>query len=255
MSILDKNYLSIRILPQRVDVLVRMGEKTTYAQFETNSPKGEWNLPSGMKQWEGMAFEKVTCSVDNEFFGLVPAAVFDPLGVEHYLALSLTSDSSRYTCLYDQFSVADMMVVYAVDRLMYHAIVNAFPSAVFRHYSSICSPHFLRHAPRADNVVYVHMCPGAFYLVLKSGGKMKVCNRFVYRAPEDILYYLLFALEQAGCDPAATTLVMGGEVQKNMDALMLLKEFFALVELDEVKEQSSEEMKYQGAFASQYLCV
>lgn len=255
MSILDKNYLSVRIQPQRVDVLARVGEKTSYQQFDSHAPKGEWRLPAGLKQWEGINFEKVTCSIDNEYFGLVPAAVFDPAGLQQYLSLSVTGDSTRFTYLYDQLSVADMMVAYAVDSEMYRAMVTAFPATVFRHYSSICSPHFLRHVPRAESVVYVHICPGAFYLVLKSAGKMRVCNRFVYRAPEDILYYLLFALEQTGCDAASTTLVMGGEVQRNMDTLMLLKEFFAHVELDEIKELSDNEMKYQGAFASQYLCV
>src|SRR5687767_14365185 len=142
MSILDKNYLSIRILPQRVDVLVRTGEKTSYVQFETSGLKGDWKLPSGMKQWEGMPFEKITCSVDNDCFGLIPAAVFDPAGIQQYLTLSVTGDVSRYTYLYDQLSVADMMVAYAVDSVMYRAIVNAFPATVFRHYSSICSPHF-----------------------------------------------------------------------------------------------------------------
>jgi hypothetical protein len=150
---------------------------------------------------------------------------------------------------------ADMVLVYAIDKLLYRMIVQMFPSAVFRHYASVCTPHFLKHAPRNSDSVYVHLCPDSFYMVLKSGGKLKICNRFVYRAPEDILYYILFGMEQTGSNPENALLVVGGEVHKNADAVILLKEFFAQVEPDETGLKNLDEMKYDGPFAQQYLCV
>lgn len=247
--------MSLRLLPTRLDVLVSKGAQQELHSYPIQGKDLQWRLPEEVRKWSQQAYENVTCSVDHETFGLVPSGVFDPSQAFIYIEHLLPPHKTEVVTLHDAIPSLDMVNVFALDKHMYKQITDLFPTVVFRHYASICTPYFLRHATVREHLAYIHFCDQAFYLILLNQRKVQVCNRFVFRAPEDVLYYLLFALEQTGQDAAQLDLMVGGEVKEHMDAVVLLREFLHSVELDEFVASDRPELKYQGAYAAQYLCA
>ncbi len=61
---------------------------------------------------------------------------------------------------------------------------------------------------------YVHLAEGQMDMAVFSSKKMRYFNSFAYRGETDVIYYLLFALEQLQLDPAHIKLRWLGEVEQ-----------------------------------------
>ena len=96
---------------------------------------------------------------------------------------------------------------------------------------------------------------GLFYLCIADKTDLLLCNKFVFKSPEDILYFLLYSLEQFEIKPANCQLHICGMVSQNSNALVLLREYFDQVVIEENEIQNAIELKYQTAFFHQDACV
>ena len=63
-------------------------------------------------------------------------------------------------------------------------------------------------------------------LLMFDGSKPLVFNSFQCKSREDILYFTLFLIENAGLRPDNVNLCLGGMIDENSDSFKLLSEYF-----------------------------
>jgi hypothetical protein len=66
---------------------------------------------------------------------------------------------------------------------------------------------------------------GLIEIAAKSNNNLLFYNVFSFENNEDVLYYLLFMMEQFSLNPLSTRLLIGGQVQTNDSLIISIKKY------------------------------
>lgn len=81
-----------------------------------------------------------------------------------------------------------------------------------------------------DSFYYLLVSPAFAELFMVQKGKVIFYNQLPHEGPEDLAYYILFAMEQAKVVPADITMHLAGDVQKGNGLFSLLGKYIGKVE-------------------------
>jgi Protein of unknown function (DUF3822) len=183
----------------------------------------------------GRNYNVVYCALKQPFFVLIPEALYDANNVNDFLP---GIDLTNQRIVADKISRNNVMCIYGIDNSVYEKFTHNYPGFT-----------------EQKTVATVDLEDGLFYLCLADKTDLLLCNKFVFKSPEDILYFLLYSLEQFELKPAACQLHICGMVSQNSNALVLLREYFEQVIIEENDIRNAIELKYQTAFFHQDACV
>lgn len=201
----------------------------------------------------GRNYNVVYCALKQPFFVLVPEVLYDADCVADFLPGINLSNQKIVT---DKISRNNVMCIYGVDNAVYEKFTHNYPNIILKHYASILIDYTIKIGfTEQKTVAVVDFEDGLFYLCIANKTDLLLCNKFVFKSPEDILYFLLYSLEQFELKPTNCQLHICGMVNENSAALILLKEYFENVLIEESDLKNSIEFKYQSAFFHQDACV
>lgn len=201
----------------------------------------------------GRGYNLVYCTVKHPFFVLIPEMLFDENNAEQFL---MGIDLTGKKILYDKVSRNGVICIYTIDQEAYERIIFQYPNVILRHYASVLIDYTVKTGfTEQKNVVTVDLENHVFYLCISKKTDLMLCNKFTCKAPEDILYFLLYSLEQFDLKPEQTQLHISGMVSENTEALVLLKEYFEAVMVEELNHIKADQFKYQTAFFHQETCA
>ena len=93
-------------------------------------------------------------------------------------------------------------------------LYDLFGEFEFKHTATVLLETLVKlPANGTGEICYVHLAEGQMDMTVFSGKKMQYFNSFSAGTGEDIMYYLLFAIEQLGLDPATIKLRFLGEIE------------------------------------------
>lgn len=69
--------------------------------------------------------------------------------------------------------------------------------------------------------LFINIEKDIFDLIILNKGTLHLCNTYEYKSPEDLIYYVLFCLEQLQLNPDTIPCILSGEIIKS-DANYLL---------------------------------
>jgi hypothetical protein len=191
---------------------------------------------------------------------LMPALFFKKEAVNSYLKLQQLDKPDETAC-YDYIKNLDSYNIYSVKSDLLTKVKAAFPSATFRHHSSIFIEYLLiEHKAMHDEKVFVSVFTKYMDIVVLNGSKLILSNRFYFENSSDFMYYLLWAYEQLKLDSEKTPCEFYGEIDE--DKFNLAKKYLKKVKTGGKNEQSSYAAaldklpahRYRSLF-TQYLCV
>jgi len=201
----------------------------------------------------GHDYQVVYCALKHPFFVLIPESLYDADAVNEFLP---GIDLSNQKIITDKISRNNVMCVYPLDQEFYNQLVHRYPNIILRHYASVMIDYTLKTGfTEQKTVAAIDIEDGLFYLCLAHKTDLLLCNKFAFKAPEDILYFLLYSLEQFGIAPASCQLHISGMVSEHADSLVLLKEYIEHVVIEEISMSNAREFKSQAAFFHQDVCV
>ncbi|HYG53363.1 MAG TPA: DUF3822 family protein [Flavobacteriales bacterium] len=201
----------------------------------------------------GHQYNVVYCALKQPFFVLVPEVLFDATDTAQFLpGIDLTSQK----ILTDKIARNGVMCIYPVEIKPYDALVHTYPNVILKHYASVLIDYTVKNGyTEQKTVVTVDMEDNLFYLCISNKTDLLLCNKFAFKAAEDILYFLLYSLEQFELKPTECQLRICGMVLENSASVILLNEYFEDVVLEESELKNSSEFKNQTAFFHQDACV
>lgn len=201
----------------------------------------------------GSQYQVVYCALKHPFFVLVPEVLFNS---QQPAACLPGIDLKGKRVMYDKVARNGVVCVYTMEEDWYREFTQLYPNVILRHYASVLIDYTVKNGfVEQQPVVTIDLEDGIFYLCISNKTELLLCNRFAFKMPEDILYFLLYSLEQFQLSPQQCQLHIGGMVSENAGAVVLLNEYFEQVSLDESHALQAQKFKNQAAFFHQEACV
>lgn len=224
----------------------------------------ENNLPVGYNQSPlGTLFDAVKipahehkivyCTVKNPFFVLVPDVLFDSSNPQQYLT---GVDLTGQRVMVDKIARNGVYCIYPIEAQAYDKLIHVYPNIILKHFASVFIDLTVKTGyTEQKTIVSVDIEDGLFYLCICNKTDLLLCNKFAFKSPEDILYFLLYSLEQFEISPSTCQVHLSGMINENPASVILLNEYFESIVLEENESLKSEFFKNQTAFFHQDACV
>lgn len=171
----------------------------------------------------------ISAIADFPKFSLVPEDLYRKgMGPE---LLSYTSHlQEREQIFTDHWSSPGAMLVYSLPGSWVEWFHKTFGLGNFRHQGTALQKLYQRFS-QEGTFVSLHVADQRADLFIASQGQVLLYNQFPFQVEEDLLYYLLFALEQYRLLPTEVTLFLSGKSYRGEKLYLLLERY-----LGEVKE-------------------
>jgi hypothetical protein len=177
------------------------------------------------------SYSEVICIHRNTLFTLVPMPLFDAEHLANYLkynAKILGTDHLDY----DPIEGLDTANVYVPFTNVNNFLFDLFGEFEFKHSGTVLLEALMKlPSSRQGTLGYLHLAESQMDLVVFSNKKLLFYNSFVFSSPEDIMYFLLFSLEQLELDMDLFKLRLLGEVTEGDRVYELCSEFLENVSL------------------------
>lgn len=150
----------------------------------------------------------------NSLFSLVPQDLFDEKEMANYLKFNvkiLTNDLMAY----DEIEQQDVVNVYVPFMNINNYIYDLFGAFDYLHNSTVLIQALLQgNTETREPVCYVHAGEDQMDITVLENKKLIFFNSFPYETREDLIYYLLFTLEQLSLDPESIKVRLFGNIEE-----------------------------------------
>jgi hypothetical protein len=142
-------------------------------------------------------YKKVNIGVLNHHFTIVPEAYAVDSDIKSLLKFNTGVTSLRSM----KHSLNQTEFCFTIDQDILHYFEKTFPSASIRHSGALAIDLLFNHHSLKDKDLFLHVGEGFIEIAVKERNNLLFYNVFNYENNEDILYFLLFTMEQLNLDP------------------------------------------------------
>ncbi|MFZ4563253.1 MAG: DUF3822 family protein [Bacteroidales bacterium] len=181
--------------------------------------------------WLKNPYKSIKVAYEGRKCTLIPAQLFDSAEKENYLKLSFPKQEEEQT-FSDHLMPLDSHQVFSIPVSMLNAVRGQYPNIKIVHFSSVLIESiWINYKNRINsNRVFIHIREKLFDLMIFDGRQMSYFNTFPFQNSEDVVYYLIFVLEQLNLNPEHIPLVLLGNVEKGSGLFELLAKYVRHVE-------------------------
>ena len=171
--------------------------------------------------------ELIVC---NKLSSIVPKNLF-----EEKLSLDYLKFNSKL--LKDDYPANDMIEeigavnVYLPYINVNNYLIEKFGSFNYYHYSTILIKKLIKHNSSKDLTLYANIELNNFQVLILKNRKLIYYNNFDIKEKEDILYFILFVMEQNKIDCNNDKLLLLGDIHNESDIYKLLIKFINNIEI------------------------
>ncbi len=145
-------------------------------------------------------FSTINVIYYNELFTLVPKALFDKNALKTYINYAVKTLATDYIT-YDELST-DIINIFIPYVNVNNFLLEKLGEFNFHHSSGILINHVLDIEKYSiSEKVHIFVTSNQFDIICTKGTDLLLFNSFACTANEDVLYYLLFCLEQLSLSP------------------------------------------------------
>ncbi|WP_235915056.1 DUF3822 family protein [Flagellimonas ochracea] len=159
-------------------------------------------------------FSEVIVIHKNKLFSLVPQPLFHKEELPNYLKFN-AKIMANDQITYDEIPNHDMVNVYVPFTNINNYLFDLFGEFEFKHNGTVLISMLLNQS-RADSepICYVQVSDKEMEMVVIANKKLLLYNQFEYSTKEDVLYFLLFGLEQLQLDLEKLQLKLFGSINE-----------------------------------------
>ena len=170
----------------------------------------------------GIDYGSVLLGWETERLALVPKGLFEPERRRNYLE-QLTKLTQGEEVCEEFYNDLDAHLLYVVDGQTLQLTTESLHSARIQHAAGGLLNAWATRSRRLGHAsVSAAFRAGSVLVAAHRAGTLLYYNTFSYRTPEDALYYILLAYDQAALLPNRASLYLAGEVLSSGDVYRLL---------------------------------
>jgi hypothetical protein len=201
-----------------------------------------------------LRFNRVNIALAANHFTILPEAFALPQSSKSLIEFS----SGLNAPLTQAHRFNHMQLTWAVDAGLQQALEKNFKNARISHSGAVAINLLTANRSLKKCDVFLSFNGGVFELLAKQNGGLLYYNLFGYTNKEDVLYYLLFMMEQFNLDPAKVKLAVAGQVKAESEIIQALKKYVRHVSFAVNETRVGEEINLPEHFyftlLNQHLC-
>lgn len=180
-------------------------------------------------QFSKKQYNKVLVNYVGKLFTLCPAAFYSTETTRAILEFNVGEVGNSIVIADDINS--DIKLIYAIDEQLKSILDKVYPQHQLKHSLTVLSKLMLSAEEFAKDDVVLSLQNNCVELVVKQGHKLLLANQYAIKTQEDVLYYLLFILEQYQFNPLFVNIIVMGNVDANAQLIISLKKYIKNVRL------------------------
>jgi hypothetical protein len=131
----------------------------------------------------------------------------------HHPAGTVISDDMKHTEAKNIFSIPDDV---------FNWLISAFPHGQIHHMTTAMADYLLwAHRGNNEDIITVQVYPAYAEIIVNCGKNLNLLNRFEYSTAEELVYYILFIMEQLQLNPDHVPVVFAGTISAPDQAYQL----------------------------------
>ncbi len=142
---------------------------------------------------------------------LIPSPLYEPSSHDAYLKLQFGAEKDL-RLLADHIETLDAHQVFAVPLNVYSVIEHHFErKRIFCYTSALIQSIWVNHSRLHATKVFLNLRSDFFDVMVFNGKRMDLFNTFSWTVNDDIIYFLIFVMEQLSLNPEEVPVVVMGE--------------------------------------------
>ncbi|MEZ4802702.1 MAG: DUF3822 family protein [Gelidibacter sp.] len=174
-------------------------------------------------------FSSVLIIYQNELSNLVPKELFDEEQSADYLKFNSKILNSDFIS-HDEIATNESVNVYVPYMNINNFIFDTFGAFEYKHASTILIESLLQKIKNNEAEIYINVNAQHFELVAIKDKKLIIYNYFDYTSREDVIYFLLFTMEQLQLNPEHIQLKLMGHIEKDDELYSIIYKYVRFVE-------------------------
>jgi len=173
--------------------------------------------------WISQPFHSVKIILEHNRSTLIPSVLYDAMEKEAYLSYSLDIDK-RENVLSDSLNQMEILNIYPVSSELLNTIRQVFPSAGICHITTVLIESIWINYKNliTDHMMFLYLREEDFNILIYNSKQLVYSNAFHMRAPEDLIYFVIFVMEQLGLNPEKVPVILMGLIDKDSHCYELL---------------------------------
>lgn len=167
-------------------------------------------------------FEKVNIAFLNNEFTLVPEAYALEKELKPFLKFTTGTQEIKKPL---RHHLKNLDFSFNLDTDLVNYLEKAFPNASIRHSGAVTIDLLFSQQSLLNNDLYLNLGDGFIELAAKEKNDLLLYNVFSYESNDDILYYLLFMMEQFNLNPLYVKLAIAGERPLTDELIKSIKKY------------------------------
>ena len=162
-----------------------------------------------------------------DHFTLVPSSFYDAKKAKEVLEFNVGEIKNELVFTND---FNDIKLIYSVPAELKNTIDKTFPNHNFKHIGYGSLKLFFTHFQLKNADIFLNLHNGQAELIIKKDWQTALYNVFKTQSDEDILYYLLFSIEQFDLDPKNLKLFISANLETKDPLFTAIKKYIHNVE-------------------------
>jgi len=180
------------------------------------------------ERWLKGNFKSVSCAFYSQKSTLMPSPLFDEQEIRTYL--SLHTDLVPEDELYSNALIhAPIRNCFAIPKSWRELIIEHFPNAKILHIGTTLIESAIQRKTNGIELL-LHFQGVQFNCVVTNNHNLLFHNSFNYQTSEDVIYYLLYIMEQLGLDPNSIRIYLSGSIINDSAIYKLLYKYILNIE-------------------------
>ena len=245
ISLNGLSFCIIDLISKEIDFL------RTYSLSKNSTPKKLLKtLKKGFKE-NGVlrnSFSSVKIILYNNLSTVVPEPLFDKKNALRYLKFNSKILQNDYVA-YDRIFNNECVNIFIPYVNINNYIFKMFDSFVYNHYSSIILEKVkLNEKNTTTPSLYLNININHMEITYFVKNKLVFYNRFDFNTKEDVMYYLLFTIDQLKLNPEEIPVVITGNISEDDDNYKIIYKYIRNVSI--FSSEINQENKFYNSLKS-----
>jgi hypothetical protein len=180
-------------------------------------------------QFYKKTYQHVYVNYFNEQFTLCPGVFYNAENNRSLLEFN-TGSSSDKPVITDDINT-DIKLIYTIDESLKSTLDLIFPHHQLKHTLTVLSRLMLLSEELVKENIILSIHSNYIEVIVKQDQKLLLTNQFFIKTQEDVLYYVLFILEQYQLNPLTVNITVVGNLDATSALILSLKKYIKNIHL------------------------
>lgn len=165
-------------------------------------------------------------------YTLVPESLMQKERADRYLSLNVPFNPAEEVILLDHVKHLKAYTIFSIPLRIRSIIQKHLHTDQISHISSALIEGILINYKNQmlHPKCFLHIRESFFDLIIADHEKLYYSNSFDFKTPEDLVYYVIFVLDQLGFSPDEAEVILMGKIQKNAPLYQILFKYIRKLE-------------------------